>query len=588
MHHHTSRLLIALLLVSALLLGHSLNADAGGPARQDTPGVTAEAVGQANLRAGPGIEYRPLGEIVSGTRYPVLARHTVFPWVQIEVPDVGAAWVYVDLVTVYGDLNAVPGTDAIPPLDAAQPSPTPITLPTPTGTAAGASPSPAGLPAQPTATSTPAQPTATPTALGPTATTLGEANIRFGPDVTYPVIVQALEGQTFRIVERHTLVPWIRVALDDSPTGTGWIFNEIVEISGDLYSVPATNANVFGYPTLTPTPQTVLVDIAPWPGAPVPSGQLATTLGEQMHAYLLEQGFSPYSDRVASVFVMDLETGDRFTLNDGVAFSGMSLTKIPILATYFQRNPQPLNGDDALLIANTMMCSENITTNRLLQRIGSDGTALSGAQAVTAFLQSLGLTNTFIMRQYLTLPDENPPHAGTITTGADQERTQPDLYNQITPHDLGWLLASLYQCAESETGLLVERYPDSFNAQTCRRALYAMDANEIGVFLEEGTPAGTRVIHKHGWIGDTHGDAGIVIGPDTAYVFVVTLYAEGWLEFDDSAPVIAELARMAWNALNPSQPLAVTQSSTVPGECDPANDPVVSTIQHPTLPMIGP
>ena len=35
---------------------------------------------------------------------------------------------------------------------------------------------------------------------------------------------------------------------------------------------------------------------------------------------------------MASVFVMDLATGDNFALNDGVAFSGMSLTKIAILA----------------------------------------------------------------------------------------------------------------------------------------------------------------------------------------------------------------------------------------------------------------
>ena len=81
-----------------------------------------------------------------------------------------------------------------------------------------------------------------------------------------------------------------------------------------------------------------------------------------------------------------------------------------------------------------------------------------------------------------------------------------------------------------------------------------MDANQIGVFLEAGVPTGTTVIHKHGWINDTHGDAGLVIGPNGAYVFVVALYGRDWLEFDTSSVIIAELARMTWNTLNPTQP----------------------------------
>lgn len=561
-------LVIALAVMACVAI---LAAVRAGEAYQDAP-VMAEAVGQANLRGGPGIDYLPVGEIVAGTRYPVLARHTRVPWLQLEVPGVSEAWVYQDLVTVHGPLSAVPETSAFPPQGTLAP------LPAPSATPAAPQAAPAGVPAQPTLT---------PTLSGPTATTLGEANVRFGPDVTYPVIAEVGAGETFRILERHAIVPWLHIALDDSPTGSGWIFSDVVTVTGDLFSVPATSADAFSYPTLTPTPQTVIVDIAPWQGAPVPEGQLAATLGEELHSYLLEQGFSPYSDRIASVFVMDLTTGDTFTINDNVAFSGMSLTKIPILAAYFQRNPHPATSDEALLLTDTMMCSENTSTNRLLERVG-DGDSLVGAQRVTAFLQSLGLDDTFIMRRYVIGPDDDPPSAGTISTGADQVRTQPDTYNQITPSDLGWLLASIYTCAENETGLLVERYPDAFDAQTCRRMLYAMDTNEIGVFLEAGVPADARVIHKHGWIGDTHGDAGIVIGPDGTYVFVATLYGRGWLEFDQSSPVLAELARLTWNALNPQRPLDATRSTIVPAECDPEGDPTVAILQRTNLPMLGP
>lgn len=532
-----------------------------------TQEVYAEAIGQANLRAGPGVEYAQVGVIASGTRYRVLARHVYVPWLRLNVPGIAEAWVFADLVTVTGSLADVLAVSAFPPLDAPPVTPTPALV------------APAGdAPAS-------ATPTLTPTLSGPLATTLGEANLRFGPDLSYPVIVRVPEGTSLRVIERHALVPWLRVALPESPTGSGWLYSEVVEISGDLSSVPVTEASVFNYPTLTPTPQTVVVGGAPWDGAPVAAGRLAGTLGMAMHEYLLAQGFAPTGDQIASVFLLDLRTGDTFTLNGDVAYSGMSLTKIPILVTYFLEHDGPLSRDDAFLVADTMMCSENLTTNELLAQIGG-GDALRGAGRVTATMQQLGLGGTFILRPYTIREGEPVIEVGTITTGADQTRTLPDSTNQIVPADLGWLLASIYQCAQGEGGLLLEHFPDAITVHECRQMLTALDANAVGVFLEAGVPPGARVLHKHGWIGDTHGDAGLVIGPDAAYVLVVALYGRGWLEFERSAPVVGELSRLAWNALNPSAPLAEIASRVVPAECDPWADPVMAALLAPSLPGI--
>ena len=263
----------------------------------------------------------------------------------------------------------------------------------------------------------------------------------------------------------------------------------------------------------------------------------------------------------------------------------MSLTKIPILVTYFQYHSGPLSRDEAFLVADTMMCSENLTTNELLAQIGS-GDPLRGAQRVTATMQTLGFGGTFILRPYTVLPDEPVVEVGTIRTGADQTRARPDPTNQIVPAELGWLLASVYQCAQGQGGLLLERFPTAFTPQECRQILTAMDANTIGVFLEAGVPGTARVMHKHGWIGDTHGDAGIVFGPESAYVFVAVLYEEDWLEFDDSAPVIGELSRLAWNALNPSAPVEMISEGIVPAECDPRSDPVMALLLAPSLPAL--
>lgn len=554
-------------------------------ARQGTPvpDVYAEAVGQANLRAGPGIEYSVVGEIVAGMRYGVLAYHTQVPWLLLDYPGApGGAWVYEDLVTVRGSLALVPAVSDFAPLHTATPQPALAVTLTPTATLAAFETLPASTePAESDA------PTLTPTLYGPVATTLGEANIRFGPGTEFPSILKVQAGMSYRVLELHSLYPWVHIALDESPTGTGWIFRDVVQISGDLSNTPTTSMTQFRYPTLTPTPQTVVVNGAPWNGAAAAPGTLAQTLGQAMHTYLLDQGFAPHTEHLASVFVLDLQNGDTFTINDGVAFSGMSLTKIAILAAYFLHHQGPLTTNEAYLVADTMMCSENITTNKLLASIG-DGEALRGAQRVTAFLQSLGLTSTFIMREYVTNPDEPPVGVGTIRTGADQDSARPDTYNQMLPKEFGWLLAGIYQCAQNETGLLMERYPADFNAQECRQMLYAMDSNTIGVFLEAGVPAGTRVIHKHGWVDDTHGDAGIVIGPTGAYVFVTALYGRDWLEFDRSAPIIGELSRLAWNAFNPDDPQAAVNEGVVPATCDPNSDPVMSALLSSSLPMIEP
>jgi hypothetical protein len=60
------------------------------------------------------------------------------------------------------------------------------------------------------------------------------------------------------------------------------------------------------------------------------------------------------------------------------------------------------------------------------------------------------------------------------------------------------------------------------------------------------------------------------------------------LEFDTSTQVIAELARMTWNTLNPSQPIDATRPGVVPADCDPRSDPVMTSLMSSNLPMLGP
>ena len=62
--------------------------------------------------------------------------------------------------------------------------------------------------------------------------------------------------------------------------------------------------------------------------------------------------------------------------------------------------------------------------------------------------------------------------------------------------------------------------------------------------------------HRHGWIDDTHGDAGIVIGPNGSYVIVEIMYKPNWLEWEISSPLIANISQATYNFFNFDSPFA--------------------------------
>ncbi|MEZ4768768.1 MAG: DUF5107 domain-containing protein [Caldilineales bacterium] len=64
-----------------------------------------------NLRGGPGEGFDVVGQVISGQRYPVLARNASGTWWQIEADGL-AGWVFGDLVDLEGDAGALPVVEA--------------------------------------------------------------------------------------------------------------------------------------------------------------------------------------------------------------------------------------------------------------------------------------------------------------------------------------------------------------------------------------------------------------------------------------------------------------------------------------------
>lgn len=567
----------ALTLISSTILLFSIVLSSGVAQQQDN-GVSAQAQDQVNIRAEPGIEATLLGQMTIGTPYPVIGRSDIFPWILLGDPvtQEPIGWVYQEITIISGNLNSVPFSTLVvtdnPTATAAAPT---LTL------------APNSTPLSRTAT---LAPSATP-AFTVAGTTQGEVNIRYGPGTNYQRIGVAQAGDRFQVTAWHTQLPWVQIRYDSSPTGYGWIAIDLLVVEGDIYSLPAISTTVFNLPTLTPTPS-VVQSSSTLGGSTVSLSPEFAALGNRIFQLMLTLGFDPQTSRFGSLFVLDLQTGEALSIGSDIAYRGTSVNKINILAALYGTLQAPPTEDLAVDIANTMICSENSSTNRLISVIGN-GDEWQGSQTITNFMQQLGMTNSFLLAPY-TVDPENPPippyPIPVPETEADQEKAHPEPYNQLTVDDMGWLLGSIYQCGYQEGGALLEVMPAGmYEPRECRQMIHVMASNTVDGLLKAGVPAGTRVAHKHGWIDDTHANAGIFFTPGGDYVVVMAFHstqldAQGnrYLAFGDTLPVFAETSRMIYNYFNPDAPMPAIREGFIPEAptCNFAGTPLITDLQQ--------
>jgi len=543
-------------------------------------GVRVEAQNTVNLRAYPGTDTDILGQMEIGLQYVLAGRHELFPWYLVADPVTlqPLGWAFRDIVFVTGDINNVPFVDTVvsnnpPTATVVQQQATQNNVATATQSAQSVN-----LTATPTFTVA--------------GTAYNEINIRYGPGVDYPRVGVAQSGDRFQIVGYHTQFPWVQIRYEDSPTGVAWIAIDLLAIEGDIYSTQAISTTVFNLPTLTPTPAVVQAANGLSDAGTSVSPELAA-LGNQLYSTALSLGFDPATSRFGSLYLMDLQTGEAIAFGTNVAYSGTSVNKISILATLYGTLDAPPRQLLATDIANTMICSENAATNRLLAVIGNED-EWAGAEQVTNFLRVLGIENSFLLSPY-TVDPENPPLPSAPLPAPETEANQtvafPEVYNQLTVPDIGNLLAAIYQCAYDESGPLIELFdPGTYEPRECRQMIHVMASNTVDGLLKAGVPAETRVAHKHGWIDATHSNAGIFFTPGGDYVMAMSLHSnmpgdgtERYLPFGTSLPVFAETSRQVYNYFNPDAPQQQVREGFIPEAptCNFAGSTLVSDLMQP-------
>ena len=310
------------------------------------------------------------------------------------------------------------------------------------------------------------------------------------------------------------------------------------------------------------------------PAAIMPNSQPAmNTLQTLIIDYLDSHGFI-YDGQttVASIFILDLLTGEEISLLGDVAYSAASAIKVPIMIDFYRslnRSPSP---DEAWLLANSLLCSNNASSNLIMEIIGGD--IFAGIQSVTDTAQRVGARSTYISAPfYLGVEGQQlgsvPPPSTSPNAAYD---TNADPFNQTTAEDMGTLFSLLYDCAEFSSGLMTS-YPNSqITQQECRQMLELMSANDLERLLQGGLPPDTRISHKNGWIFDTVGDAGVVYSPNGRH-YVISVFLWEQTEFQDYEklwPLIEAISRAAWNFFNPEHALLAPRANLPPTaqECE--------------------
>jgi beta-lactamase class A len=264
---------------------------------------------------------------------------------------------------------------------------------------------------------------------------------------------------------------------------------------------------------------------------------------------------------IAGIYLLDLQTGEEihFAWRNGddlpvepdVAFTASSIIKIPIMVSAFTRM-NDMNDAEALKLMSDMIdLSGNEAADWLMDRVIDPE---NGPLKVTDDMRTLGLDNTFLAGYF----SAGSPILELIDTPANTRQdvdTDPDIYSQTTPSDIGMLLHDIYDCAQTGGGTLPAAFPGLITQDECRSMNTLLLNNRLPVLLTAGLPEGTQIAHKHGWVTyngviETIGDAGIVYTLGGNYAVAIFLNNTDQLLWESNSELVAKLSQAIFNYYN--------------------------------------
>jgi uncharacterized protein YraI len=149
------------------------------------------------------------------------------------------------------------------------PAPTPNPTATPTPTPMPPAPTDTPLPtAPPPVPTSVASPTPAPTPQPGAVVAVDLLNLRAGPGTNYDILTMMEEGTSLKVVGRTEANDWLKVVTTDGQEG--WVFTEMVTVSGDLGAIAVAQAPATPTPLPSPTPEAPTATAEPPTPTPKP------------------------------------------------------------------------------------------------------------------------------------------------------------------------------------------------------------------------------------------------------------------------------------------------------------------------------
>ncbi len=266
-------------------------------------------------------------------------------------------------------------------------------------------------------------------------------------------------------------------------------------------------------------------------------------------------------DGIVELYMKDLSSSRRIhfayqpggdELPPNIAFSSWSTVKIPVMVSAFREMEEPYQPEYLELMEEMIEQSENSSTDELAMAVLDENLS---PLIVTEDMQRLGLENTFWAGHFYF----GAPLLQSFDTPANQREdvtTDPDVYNQTTPADMGMLMEDIHQCAEFGGGALLAAFSEEITQQECEIMIDTLAQNQIAVLIQAGVPSGTTVAHKHGWANEndglihTIGDTALVYTPGGNYVLTIFVHHPVQAVFDPVNALFADLSSAIYNFYN--------------------------------------
>jgi beta-lactamase class A len=285
----------------------------------------------------------------------------------------------------------------------------------------------------------------------------------------------------------------------------------------------------------------------------LPKGQELTALTAKVVP--LTQGVK---DLTPGIFLIDLDSGDYFTLNGTSSFSAASMIKVPVLIALFQEidagrvrlsdkltlqqtdigdgsgdmQYSPIGSEYTVLetITNMITISDNTATNMVIRRLG-------GIEQLNQHFRQWGLQQTVLHKP---LPDLE----GTNTT---------------SPKELSTLMSMVSQ-------------GEILSMKSRDRALEIMRHTVSDTLLPSSLGEGATISHKTGDIGTLVGDTGIIDMPNGKRYAITAMVKRS---FNDSRAqdLIRQIAAAVYEYLNQS----AGEQSSATNQVSPSADPAQAT-----------